>query len=78
MQPQLVIQVGKLKGPFRGFRTQFNRFTFSNGVSWLQNEPKYLYYYANNPRARVIYEAGVYILEVDGTSETVQVIQDAS
>ena len=77
MQTQMVVQVGKLNGPFRGFRTQLTRFTFSNGVSWLQNEPKYLYHYANKPRARVVYESGVYILEVDGTTETVQVIQEA-
>lgn len=77
MNAQMVVQVGKLNGPFRGFRTQLTRFTFLNGVSWLQNEPKYLYYYAHSPRARVIYESGVYILEVDGTNETVQVIRES-
>ncbi|GAB4012830.1 hypothetical protein GCM10028808_30250 [Spirosoma migulaei] len=75
MKTQLVVQVGKLNGPFRGFRTQHTRFTFLNGVSWLQNEPKYFYHYSNKPRARVVYDGGIYILEVDGITETVQVIQ---
>lgn len=70
----LVIQAGKLKGPFRGFRNRETRFTFSNGTTWLQNENKYLYFFANNPRARVVYANGIYSLEVDGTEETVQVI----
>ncbi|QMW02485.1 hypothetical protein [Spirosoma foliorum] len=71
----LVIQVGKLKGPFRGFRMINTHFTFDNGKVWLQHEEKYLYFYAHNPRARVVYQQdGSYVLEVDGTDETVQVI----
>ena len=72
----LVIQVGKLKGPFRGFNNRQTRFTFFNGAIWRQNELKYHYFYAGSPRARIIYERGVYLLEVDGTDETVEVIQE--
>jgi hypothetical protein len=74
----LFIQAGKLRGPFRGFKNQQTRFTFSNGITWRQSESKYFYFYAGNPRARVMYrEDGVYILEVDGTEETVEVVQEA-
>ena len=76
MARQLVIEVGKLDGAFRGFNNRQTRFTFSNGRTWLQNEVKYYYFYANSPRARVVYENGVYRLEVDGTEETVQVIEE--
>ena len=73
----MFIQAGKLIGPFRGFNNLKTRFMFSNGVTWRQNEPKYFYMYAANPRARVLYRAGKYILEVDGTDETVEVIQES-
>lgn len=69
-------QAGKLKGPFRGFNNEQTRFTFSNGVIWRQNEPKYVYFYAGNPRARVVYKNGVYLLEVDGTDEVVEVVKE--
>ena len=69
-------QVGKLKGPFRGFNNEQTRFTFSNGVIWRQNEPNYVYFYAANPRARVVYKNGVYLLEVDGTDEVVEVVKE--
>ncbi|MVM32491.1 hypothetical protein GO755_20790 [Spirosoma sp. HMF4905] len=73
----MVVQVGKLKGPFRGFNNRQTRFTFSNGTTWRQDQPKYFYFYAANPRARVIYqENGTYSLEIDGTDETVQVIPE--
>ncbi|GAB3715919.1 hypothetical protein GCM10027592_56780 [Spirosoma flavus] len=71
----VVEQVGKLKGPFHGFRNQQTLFTFSNGAVWQQNELKYFYFYAANPRARVIYKNGIYLLEIDGTDETVEVIR---
>ena len=76
MAHQLVVEVGKLKGPFRGFNNRQTRFVFSDGKTWLQNEVKYHYFYASSPRARVIYESGIYSLEVDGTEETVQVISE--
>ncbi len=72
----MVVKVGKLKGPFRGFRNVDTRFTFVDGSVWRQCEPKYLYFYANMPRARVVYDNGRYILEVDGTDETVEVIEE--
>jgi len=72
----IVEQVGKIKGPFRGFKNQQTRFTFANGIVWRQNESKYFYFYAGNPRARVIYKNGVYLLEIDGTEETVEVIKE--
>jgi hypothetical protein len=72
----LIEQVGKLKGPFRGFNNRQTRFVFSNGVVWRQNELKYFYFYAGNPRARVIYKNGIYLLEVDGTDETVEVTKE--
>lgn len=75
MPHPLVIQAGKLNGPFRGFQNQQTRFTFSNGTTWRQNENKYLYFFANNPRARVVYANGIYSLEVDGTEETVEVVK---
>lgn len=68
-----VVQAGKLKGPFRGYNNQQTCFTFANGTVWRQTQLKYHYFYAGNPRARVIYQDGLYILEVDGTDETVQV-----
>ena len=72
----LVEQVGILRGPFRGFNNRQTRFTFANGVVWRQNESKYFYFYAGNPRARIIYENGVYLLEVDGTDEVVEVVME--
>ena len=72
-----VEQVGRLKGFFRGFNNQQSRFTFYNGVVWRQNELKYFYFYAANPRARVIYKNGVYLLEVDGTDEVVEVVKES-
>lgn len=71
-----VVQVGKLKGPFRGFNNRQTCFTFHDGAIWRQNELKYHYFYAGNPRARVVYEKGLYILEVDGTDETIEVIKE--
>lgn len=72
----MIVKVGKLKGPFRGFRNLETRFTFVDGSVWRQNEPRYLYFYANMPRARVVYENGRYILEVDGTDETIEVTEE--
>ena len=72
----LVQQAGRLRGPFRGFNNKKNRFTFADGAVWRQNEAKYVYFYAANPRARVIYENGVYLLEVDGTEEVVEVVSE--
>lgn len=72
----MVVKVGKLKGPFRGFRNLETRFTFLDGSVWRQHQAKYFYFYANMPRARVLYDNGRYILEVDGTDETIEVIQE--
>ncbi len=74
----MVVKVGKLKGPFRGFRNLETRFTFLDGSVWRQRQPKYLYFYANRPRARVLYENGRYVLEVDGTDETIEVIEETA
>lgn len=71
-----VEQAGKLKGHFRGFRNKQTRFVFLNGVTWRQNEDKYVYCYAANPRARVVYSNGIYLLEVDGTAEVVEVVKE--
>ena len=71
-----VEQAGTLKGPFRGFRNKQTRFLFSNGVAWRQNEEKYVYFYAANPRARVVYRNGIYVLEVDGTDDVVEVVKE--
>ena len=76
MIPPVVIQVGKLKGPFRGFSRINTRFTFDNGKVWLQADSKYYYFYAHSPRARVVYDNEAYILEIDGTEETVQIIPE--
>ncbi|RZK75602.1 MAG: hypothetical protein EOO85_13475 [Pedobacter sp.] len=73
-----VEQAGTLKGPFRGFKNRQTRFTFSNGVVWRQDEAKYFYFYAANPRARVIYKDGVSLLEVDGTDEVVRVVKETN
>ena len=73
----MFIQAGKLNGPFRGYNNKQTRFTFANGVTWRQDELKYVYFYANGPRARVTYQAGVYILEVEGTDETVLVVEES-
>lgn len=72
-----VEQAGTLKGPVRGFNNQKTRFTFLNGIVWRQNEAKYVYFYAAKPRARVIYSGGLYLLEVDGTNEVVEVVREA-
>ena len=72
-----VVRIGKLKGPFRGLSNYQPRFTFANGVTWRQNELKYLYFYAGNPRARVMYKNGAYFLDVDGSEEMVEVIKEA-
>ncbi len=74
----MVVKVGKLKGPFRGFRNLETRFVFLDGSVWRQRQPKYLYFYANRPRARVLYENGRYVLEVDGTDETIEVIEETA
>ena len=72
----MVEQVGILRGPFRGFSNKQTRFTFANGAVWRQNKIKYVYFYAANPRACVIYKDGVYLLEVDGTDEVVEVVRE--
>ena len=72
----MFVQAGKLNGPFRGFNNKQTRFTFANGVTWRQNELKYVYFYANSPRAKVTYQTGTYTLEVEGMNETVSVVEE--
>ena len=70
-----VVEEGQLKGSFRGFKTRETVFEFYGGRKWRQNEYKYHYHYAYMPRAKVVDDSGGYRLEVDGMSESVEVVR---
>jgi hypothetical protein len=72
----LIIEQGHLKGAFRGFRDTDSVFEFYNGGKWRQNEQKQSFYYAYGPFAKIIEEAGRYRLEVDGMTDSVEVVRD--
>ena len=73
----MFVQAGKFNGLFRGFNNKQTRFTFANGVTWRQDELKYFYFYAHSRRATVTYQAGLYSLDVEGTIETVLVVEES-
>lgn len=68
-----VIEEGRLKGSFKGFRNRDTIFEFQNGRKWRQREYKYAYHYAYMPQARVVERGGGYELEVDGMGDSVGV-----
>jgi hypothetical protein len=70
-----VIQEGQLKGAFKGFHNRETVFEFYGGGKWRQNEYKYNYYYAYMPFAKVVDRGGAYYLEVDGMSDSVEVVR---
>jgi hypothetical protein len=51
-------------------------FRLTNGQIWQQSRYKYAYHYAYRPHVRIsLNPSGVYILEVDGMSQSVEVVQ---
>lgn len=74
----MIIQEGRLWGPFRGYSDQRVRFTFARGGTWRQNERKYLYHFQYNPRAQVVEEGGRYYLKIRGLDERVEIVRDHS
>lgn len=69
----MVEEEGQLKGAFNGFKDSDTVFQFHGGRAWRQAEYKYNYYYAYMPYARVTYEGGRYVLEVEGIDDSVEV-----
>lgn len=70
-----VVEEGQLKGSFRGFKNRDTVFEFHGGHTWRQKEYKYNYHYAYMPRAKVVDDHGGYRLEVDGMSDSVEVVR---
>lgn len=68
-----VIEEGRLKGSFKGFRNRDTIFEFHNGRKWRQKVYKYAYHYAYMPEARVVERGGSYELEIDGMGDSVEV-----
>ncbi len=54
-----VIEEGRLKGSFKGFRNRDTIFEFHNGRKWRQKVYKYAYHYAYMPEARVVERGGI-------------------
>jgi len=69
----MIVTDGYLEGNFEGFKDFDTIFEFDNGAKWQQDEYKYLYHYAYRPRAKVIEDKGIYILEVQGINERIRV-----
>ncbi len=69
----MIVADGQLKGSFKGYKNRDTVFEFYGGCSWRQAEYKYLYHYAYMPRAKVVQEAGGYMLYVEGVNDSVQV-----
>ncbi|MEK7996717.1 MAG: hypothetical protein AAB403_23175 [Planctomycetota bacterium] len=70
-----VIEAGQLRGSFKGFHNRDTVFEFQGGGKWRQNEYKYDYYYAYMPEAKVVGDQGGYRLQVDGMSDSVEVVR---
>jgi hypothetical protein len=70
-----VVEEGQLKGSFRGFKNRETVFQFFGGHLWRQKQYKYHYYYAYMPHARVVDRNGGFELEVDGMSDSVEVVR---
>lgn len=68
-----LIHQGRLKGAFKGFHNRDTVFEFADGHIWRQNVYQYRYQYAYMPGAKVVDEAGRYMLYVDGVDEPVEV-----
>ena len=64
-----------MKGAFKGFHNRETVFEFVGGGKWRQSAYKYHYHYAYMPSARVVSRDGAYHLEVDGMSDSVEVVQ---
>ncbi|NQV14483.1 hypothetical protein HQ531_03415 [bacterium] len=71
----MVVEKGRLKGKFEGFRDTKTIFHFSGGGKWRQAEYKYHYHYAYMPQAEVVQDGAQLILRVDGMTESVQVVR---
>ena len=71
----MLIEEGQLKGSFKGFKNRDVIFEFYGGHKWRQAEYKYYYHYAYMPRAKVIQDKGRYILEVEGMTDSVEVLR---
>jgi hypothetical protein len=67
-----VITNSCIDGEFQGWDGG-SYFRLENGEVWKQTNHKYHYYYAFRPRARVLEDAGRFILEVEGMPESVEV-----
>lgn len=74
-----VVEEGRLKGSFRGFKSRETRFTFTNGRTWRQKvyqyQYQYHYHYAYAPEAKVVDGDGGHDLEVDGMDDSVEVVR---
>lgn len=70
-----IVEEGQLKGAFKGFHNRETIFEFYGGGKWRQNEYKYNYHYAYMPYAKVVDSGGRNQLEVDGMSDSVEVVR---
>ena len=67
--------VSQIEDEFSGY-TDNAIFRLTNGQVWQQTRYKYAYHYAYRPHIRItLTNAGIYILEVDGMRESVEVAQ---
>lgn len=69
----MVIEEGKLKGSFKGFKNRDTVFEFYGGRRWRQAVYQYSYYYAYMPQAKVVQEGPNYMLYVEGMDNPVEV-----
>jgi hypothetical protein len=70
-----IVEKGQLKGAFKGFHNTETVFEFYSGSKWRQNEYKYNYHYSYGPSAKVVNDSGRYWLQVDGMSDSVEVVR---
>lgn len=68
-----IVQEGRLKGAFTGFKDQNTVFEFATGRKWRQKSYRYMYRYAYRPEVKVVDEGGRYMLHVEGMNEAIEV-----
>ena len=68
-----VIEEGRIKGGFNGFKDEKTIFEMQNGSKWQQSEYKYQYHYEFMPQVKIIEDLGSYYLVVDSMNDRVLV-----
>jgi len=69
----MIVEQGRLKGSFKGFKNRDTLFEFAHGKTWRQAEYKYNYHYAYMPEAKVVQDGVECLLYVEGMDEPVRV-----